>query len=334
MVVKQRSVKKSRARLPLVQANGHAARGTANGRHPAVEEETQMTALEEKQALLAHHVRMVARKLSNGLFVAGTGGVGKSKVIGETLASEGVVPVLINSHITPLSLYQTMYEHRQEKVLWLDDCDSIYPNMAILGLLRSALWGQGERVVTYTSTQLLGLPNHFDFDSRIIFTANSIPKRNEAFKAVLSRVDVFELTATNEEILEQMRELAGKGFGTLTQQQCREVVEFIGKAGGTRQLSMRMYEPSLRKVEYALVTGVDWRDLVRSQLDQLGQKEGLPKPLDSKAHDLKCMALAVEKYPASVKLQEDFWREATGKSRASFFRTKKDYEASQQEDHP
>ena len=59
-----------------------------------------MTALEEKQALLAHHVRMVARRLSNGLFVAGTGGVGKSKVIGETLASEGVVPVLINSRIS------------------------------------------------------------------------------------------------------------------------------------------------------------------------------------------------------------------------------------------
>ena len=111
-------------------------------------------------------------------------------------------------------------------------------------------------------------------------------------------------------------------------------MEYIGKAGGTRQLSMRMYEPSLRKVEYALVTGIDWRDLVRSQLDQLGQKDGVPKPMDSKGYDLKCMGLAVEKFPASVKSQEDFWREATGKSRASFFRTKKEYEAGQQENPP
>jgi hypothetical protein len=333
MLVKQRSGKKSRVRLPLGQANGHAARGAGNGRR-AAKEETQMTALEEKQALLAHHVRMVARKLSNGLFVSGSGGVGKSKVIAETLAEEGVNPILLNSHVTPLSLFQTLYEHRQDRVLWLDDCDSIYPNMAILGLLRSALWGQDQRIVTYTSTQLQGLPNSFPFDSRIIFTANSIPRRNEAFKAVLSRVDVFELTATNDEILEQMRELAGKGFGTLTPQQCHDVVDFIGKAGGTRQLSMRMYEPSLRKVEYARATGVDWRDLVRSQLDQLGQRDGVPKPIDSKGHDMKCMALAVEKFPASVKQQEDFWREATGKSRASFFRTKKDFEATEQEDHP
>jgi hypothetical protein len=176
MTVKQKGGRKSRMRPLPAQANGHAGpRGTSNGHHqPTATGDTAMTALEEKQALLAHHVCMVARRLSHGLFVAGTGGVGKSKVIGETLASEGVVPVLINSHITPLSLYQTMYEHRQDKVLWLDDCDSIYPNMAILGLLRSALWGQGERIVIYTSTQLVGLPNHFEFDSRIIFTANSI----------------------------------------------------------------------------------------------------------------------------------------------------------------
>lgn len=35
------------------------------------------TVLEERQALLAHMVRLVARRLSFGLFVAGSGGVGK-----------------------------------------------------------------------------------------------------------------------------------------------------------------------------------------------------------------------------------------------------------------
>lgn len=295
---------------------------------------TPMTTLEEKQGLLAHHVRLVARGMTNGLFAAGSGGVGKSKVIGETLAGEGVVPVLINSHITPLSLYQTLFEHRTGRVLWLDDCDSIYGNMQVLGLLRSALWGQpGEgRVVTYTSTQLTGLPNQFEFESRLIFTANSYPRRNEAFRAVLSRVDVYELVATNDELLELMDVMARRGFEGLSPATCREVVDFIRKAGGTRQLSMRLYEPSMRKVKYALDAGADWRDLVRTQLDQLGQTAGTPKPIDSKAHDLKCLALAVDKFPASVKAQEDFWREATGKSRASFFRAKREFEAQQEGD--
>jgi hypothetical protein len=150
--------------------------------------------------------------MSFGLFVAGQGGLGKSKVISETLTAEGIVPVLANSHITPLALYGLLHHNRSGKVMWLDDADSLYANMAILGLLRSALWGTGEgRVVTYLSSQLEGLPSSFEFDSRIDFTANTHPKRNEAFKAVLSRVDVFELTATNEEVVEVMRVMAAKG---------------------------------------------------------------------------------------------------------------------------
>ncbi len=287
------------------------------------------TALEEKQDLLRHHVRMVARKLSFGLFVAGAGGLGKSKVITETLADEGVVPVLANSHVTPVALYGLMYHNRQDRVIWLDDADGLYTNMTVLGLLRSALWGTDEgRVVTYLSSQLDGLPPSFEFDSRIIFTSNTFPKRNEAFKAVLSRVDVFELTATNAEVLEVMRAMAAKGHGSLTPRQCLEVVSFIEKAGGSRQLSLRLFESAMKKTEYALAGGTaDWRELVRSQLDQLGQPEGVLQPLDGKAHDMKCMAIAVERHPSSVKLQEDVWREMTGKSRATFFRTKKEYEA-------
>src|SRR5262249_31310239 len=71
--------------------------------------------LEEKQQLLAHFVRLVARKVSYGLFVAGAGGCGKSKVISETLAAESICPVLLNSHITPLSLFMTLYQFREDK---------------------------------------------------------------------------------------------------------------------------------------------------------------------------------------------------------------------------
>src|SRR5687768_5334102 len=119
-----------------------------------------------------------------------------------------------------------------------------------------------------------------------------------------------------------MRVLAGRGFGPLSPEACREVVEFIGGSGGTRQLSMRHYEASLKKVAYAIDNGIDWAELVRSQLDQLGQKANVPQPLDTKGHDLTCMALAIEAHPHSVRQQEEFWCEATGKSRASFFRTK------------
>lgn len=307
--------------------------GRANTKHvtPAPEVIPQ-TALEERQALLAHHVRMVARGMSNGLFVVGPGGLGKSLVISRTLTEEAVVPVILNSHCTPLGLYATMFHHRKDAVIWMDDSDAAYTNLPILGLLRSALWGQGERVVTYTSSQLQGVPSSFPFTSRIICTANVVPTRNEPFRAVLSRVDVYQLSATNDDVLELMRRMAAKGFNDVSPTTCLEVVDYIARAGGSRQLSVRLFEGSMRKVEYALQTGTDWQELVRSQLDQLGQPEGVLRPLDSKSHDAKCLAVAVERHPASVKLQEEVWREMTGKSRASFFRAKRESDAQLQPD--
>ena len=294
-------------------------------------EPVPQTALEERQATLAHMVRMVARKMSNGLFAVGPGGLGKSKVIAETLADEGVAPVMLNSHCTPLGLYTAMYHNRRDAVLWLDDADAMYTSLPVLGLLRSALWGTAEgRVVTYTSTQLQGLPGSFPFESRVICTANVVPARNEAFKAVLSRVDTFTLSATNEEIIELLRALARKGHNALSPAACAEVVEYIARAGGGRQISVRLYESALTKVEYALQSGgsADWRELVRAQLDNVGQpaEAGL-RPLDSKAHDHRCMAIAVEKHPTNCKLQQEVWQEMTAKSRASFFRVKKEFEA-------
>jgi len=133
-------------------------------------------------------------------------------------------------------------------------------------------------------------------------------------------VDVFRLDATNEEIIEEMRFLADRGNGTLTAEECHSVIDFIEKASSNRRLSMRLYEPSLRKCEYAKTAGVDWQDLVRCQLEQLNHDENVPK---SVPNEIECLKQAMEKFPSSVKQQEAFWRKATGKSRASFYRLKK-----------
>ncbi len=281
-----------------------------------------LTPLEEKQQLLAHHVRLVARGLSNGLFVYGaTGGLGKSRTIHDTLCQERADVRLINSHITALSLYETLYFNRTGKVIVLDDCDNLYGDLKVLGLLRSALWGQGDkRVVTYTSSQLPAeLPNSHVFESRLVLTANVLPKRNAAFRAVLSRIDVFDLSASSEEVLALMRKVAARGFGPLTPEECQEVVTFIERHADGRQLSMRLLEPSFRKVEYARSQGIPWEPLVQSQLQTLGKTPAVT-PVDLRESERRRLLQAVERHPESVQEQQAEWCRATGKSRASFFR--------------
>jgi hypothetical protein len=287
---------------------------------------TPLTALEERQQLLAHHVRLVTRKLNHALFCFGAqGGLGKSRTILRTLESEGIEPVLLNSHITVLALYSILYRFRSEEILFFDDCDSLYGSMAHLGLLRSALWGN-PRVVTYNSTQLPdSVPPFFQTTARFIFAANVIPKKNDAFKAVLSRCDIFELNATNEEVIEMMRSVAANGFQNLSPQECTEVIDFIAANADDRQLSLRLLTPSLRKLIYARSAGIDWQPMVKSQLRSLGQKNDASKRLDNRTKDLQSLRTAIQKYPDSVADQQSEFCRLSGKSRASFYRVLQRY---------
>ncbi len=288
--------------------------------------EEPVTALEEKQRLLAHHVRLVARKHNHALFVFGAqGGLGKSRTILQTLDQEGIEPILINSHVTPLALYTTLFRFRGEEVIFFDDCDSMYSSMPHLGLLRSCLWGS-PRTVCYGSSQLPdGLPSSFETTARFVFAANVIPRRNDAFKAVLSRCDLFELSATNLEVTDLMRSVSAKGFHNLTPEDCGMVIDFIAENADDRQLSMRLLGPSLKKLLYARGEGIDWQPMIKSQLQTLGRKNEATKRLDSKTKDLRLMEKAIRKHPDSVQKQEQEWQKASGKSRASFYRCLKRY---------
>jgi hypothetical protein len=207
--------------------------------------------------------------------------------------------------------------------VFLDDCDSLFRNLPALGILRSALWGENNesRLVTYNSSQLK-IPSSFHFTGRVIFAVNTLPTRNHAFNAVLSRVDQYELTASNEEVLEMMGQLASQGFeGKLTADECMEVVDFIAEFSATRELSLRLLEPSLRKVLYAREAEVDWRQLVASQLHEIG-RTAAPKVSDAREYDMECLKQVLEDYE-NVADQEAAWRTLTRRSRATFFRLRK-----------
>lgn len=283
-----------------------------------------LTALEQRQQLLVHHVRLIARKVSHALFVFGSqGGLGKSRTILRTLDEEGIDPILINSHITPLALFSTLFRYREDEVIFFDDVDSMFSSMAHLGLLRSALWGT-PRVITYGSSQLPdGLPSSFEFSSQCVFAANVIPQKNDAFKAVLSRCDIFQLEATNDEVIEMMRNIAANGYQGITPDEAATVIDFIADHADDRQLSLRLLGPSLKKFTYARQESVDWRPLVESQLQTLGKKNDASKRVDNKSKDLKVMRQVCGRHPDSLKDQLADWCRITGKSRASFYRTMK-----------
>ena len=80
------------------------------------------------------------------------GGLGKTRVVLETLKEEGVEPVTLTG-IARRWRCTGLYEH-PESVVFLDDCDAMFRNLPALGILRSALWEgeKGNRLVNYNSS--------------------------------------------------------------------------------------------------------------------------------------------------------------------------------------
>ena len=114
--------------------------------------------------------------------------------------------------------------------------------------------------------------------------------------------------------------IASAGYETLTPDDCQEVVDFIEQNGDDRAISLRLLEPSFRKVIYARSEGLDWRPLVLTQLRPSGARKTRPAASTPGLKEIRMLHQAIERFPHSVSEQQAFWSKATGKSRASFFR--------------
>ena len=107
-----------------------------------------------------------------------------------------------------------------------------------------------------------------------------------------------------------MRHVSRKGFHGITAQECEAVIDFMEQHADERQLSMRLLGPSLRKFKYAREERIDWRPMIRSQLETLGRKGEVTKRLDCKSKDLQTLRAVLKKHPDSVKDQQEHWCKA------------------------
>lgn len=292
-----------------------------------------LTRLEKKQQTLKNMVKMIGQSNYHALFIASNGGTGKSYTITRTLEGLEQDMVLYNSHCTNLQLYRVLFENRNnDSILFFDDCDSLYSNSIGLGILRSALYGQPNRIVTYNSSQLPDdLPTRFETTSRFIFCANSIPKKNPMFDAVLSRCLVYKLDLSNQEIIEQFRVMAANGYPGCPAEAASEIIDFIEEQGSEKQLSMRLLTPAIRIYKFCIAEGTDWKPVLNAQLQTLGRPASATKRISNKEKDVRILKEALRKYPDETLEQCRYFMEKTTKSRASFYRVLARFKESESE---
>ena len=163
---------------------------------------------------LTRLTKMVGRGIQPSLVITGGAGLGKTYLVKKTLTDMGLEEakqfVHFKGRATAAGLFVTIYEN-SDKIIVLDDCDSVFKDVDAVNLLKAALDSYDTRKLSYISTKPLKdtygdpVPRHFEFTGKIIFISNiSQSKLDDAIK---SRSFVADISMNTKQMFQRIDEL-------------------------------------------------------------------------------------------------------------------------------
>jgi hypothetical protein len=166
---------------------------------------------------LRNLTRMVGKGLQPSLVVTGMAGMGKTHIVKETLEQLGLKEsnefVHFKGRATAAGLYITLYEN-SDKIIILDDCDSVFKDDDAVNILKGALDSYDTRRISYITSRELKdtyqnpVPRQFDFTGKVIFISNF--EQSKIDEAIKSRSFVQDISMTTEQVFTRMEQLLNK----------------------------------------------------------------------------------------------------------------------------
>jgi len=163
---------------------------------------------------LARLTKMVGRGIQPSLVVTGGAGTGKTHLVKQTLSDMGLEEstdfVHFKGRATPAGLFITLYEN-SDKIIVLDDCDSVFKDDDAVNILKGALDSYDNRKISYITSKSLKdtygaeIPRHFEFTGRIIFISNI--DQSKLDEAIRSRSFVADIDMTQDQMFTRIEHL-------------------------------------------------------------------------------------------------------------------------------
>lgn len=209
------------AEVLFVQSNGRVTR------MPAVQsgvqaEPQKMSFMSAKQAQdpsemftnIERLTKMVGKGIQPSLVITGGAGMGKTHLVKNTLEGMGLREsydfVHFKGRATAAGLFITLYEN-SDKIIVLDDCDSVFRDDDAVNILKGALDSYDTRKISYITSKALKdefgteVPRHFEFTGRVIFISNISQSRLD--EAIRSRSFVADVDLTTEQMFQRIEQL-------------------------------------------------------------------------------------------------------------------------------
>ena len=256
-----------------------------------------------KYKLLEDYINIwIKSKKIHGLLVEGPVGTGKTHQLERILKQKKKKYILINTHITPLSLYITLYTFKDEFIV-VDDVLKLFKDKTTSGLLIAALQSkERDRLVSYytTSEKLGDIPNHFNFKGKIAILCNKLPANLDHLK---SRCYHLILEFSYKEIIAILKEVS-KNLGYP-----QELVKFI------KENTDETTSKEILNIRLLLKLNSIYQEFP-NKWKELGVY------LIKKDTNLYILKHILDKYN-NIREQIKMYKKLTGRGRSSFYRDKK-----------
>ena len=205
---------------------------------------------------LASLTKMVGRGIQPSLVITGMAGVGKTHLVKETLTQMGLRESYDFEHFkgkaTPAGLYMTLYAN-SDKIVVLDDCDSIFKDDDAVNILKAALDSYDTRQISYISSKPLKdefgepIPSRFEFTGKIIFISNINQSRLDA--AIRSRSFVSDISMNTEQMfirMEQLMESMEPNIPIAAKRQALDIMKELNAKFGGVDINLRSFIKAAR----------------------------------------------------------------------------------------
>lgn len=226
--------------------------------------------INERFNMVESVIQMLIDGHQDSLIISGSGGVGKTHSVLETLDKVGYKRIYPNDSAiegkfyrhfsggaSPTELYKAMYDFNGETLVF-DDFDSIFDKQTSINILKAALDSYERREITWISPVIerQNYPTSFEFTGKVIFISN-LPL-NKIPQPIQSRSLLLSLDFSLDDIVERMRKIGEKMIPYLNEEDLKEVIDWISENKQTiKDLSLR----TLLKVSRFKSCSDNWKAL-------------------------------------------------------------------------
>jgi len=200
--------------------------------------------------------KMVGRGIQPSLVITGMAGVGKTHLVKETLKQMGLRESYEFEHFkgkaTAAGLFITLYQN-SDKIVVLDDCDSVFKDDDAVNILKAALDSYDTRKISYISTKPLKdeygepIPSHFEFTGKIIFISNI--HQSKLDEAIRSRSFVADISMNTAQMFQRMEQLMASmepRIPLAAKQQALEIMQSLDAKYGGVDINLRSFIKAAR----------------------------------------------------------------------------------------